>query len=122
MPPHELLGGAGGRELRRDVATGAVQVISTADGGHRLLDDGLEYREQERDSFEITDGDPLSAMVRSDRNFAVGRGPWQTRVRTTSTMSATAGTFQVTNVLDAYEGDRRVFTRTWHAEVPRDCV
>ena len=122
MPPHELLGGAGGRELRRDVATGAVQVISTADGGHRLLDDGLEYREQERDSFEITDGDPLSGMVRCDRTLAVGRGPWQTRVRTTSTMSATAGTFQVTNVLDAYEGDRRVFTKTWHAEVPRDCV
>jgi hypothetical protein len=37
-------------------------------------------------------------------------------------MSATAGSFQVTNALDAYEGDDRVFTRTWNAEVPRDCV
>ena len=25
-------------------------------------------------------------------------------------------------LLDAYEGDRRVFTRTWHAELPRECV
>jgi hypothetical protein len=37
-------------------------------------------------------------------------------------MSATAGAFLVTNVLDAYEGDRRVFSKTWHVDVPRDCV
>jgi hypothetical protein len=37
-------------------------------------------------------------------------------------MSATATAFQVTNVLDAYEGDRRVVAKTWHREVPRDCV
>jgi hypothetical protein len=121
-PPHEPLGGGYGREVRRDVATGTVEVISTADAGHRLLGDGLEYREQERDVFRITDGDPLSAMVRCDRTLTVGRGPWRTAVRTTSTMSATAAAFLVTNVLDAYEGDRRVFTKTWHAEVPRDHV
>jgi hypothetical protein len=122
MPPHEPLGGEGGREVRRDVGTGTVVVISSADGGHRLLDDGLEYREREQDAFRITDGDPLSAVVRSDRTFAVGRGQWQVTVRTASTMSATASAFQVTNVLDAYEGDRRVFTKTWHADVPRDRV
>jgi hypothetical protein len=122
MPPHEPLGGGGGREVRRDVATGTAEVISTADEGHRLLDDGLEYRERERDEFRITDGDPLSAFVRCDRTFAVGRGGWQATIRTTSTMSATGSVFQVTNVLDAYEGDRRVFTKTWHADVPRDFV
>ena len=122
MPPHEPLGGEAGREVQRDVGTGTVVVISSADGGHRLLDDGLEYRERERDAFRIADGDPLSAVVRSDRTFAVGRGQWQVTVRTASTMSATASAFQVTNVLDAYEGDRRVFTKTWHADVPRDRV
>ncbi|HYB85465.1 MAG TPA: CocE/NonD family hydrolase, partial [Streptosporangiaceae bacterium] len=122
IPPHEPLGGEAGREVQRDVGTGTVIVISSADGGHRLLDDGLEYHERERDEFRITDGDPLSAVVRSDRTFAVGRGQWQVTVRTASTMSATASAFQVTNVLDAYEGDRRVFTKTWHADVPRDRV
>jgi uncharacterized protein len=122
MPPHELLGGESGREVRRDVATGTVEIISTGGDAHRLLDDGLEYREQERDVLRITDGEPLSAMIECQRVFAVGRGRWQTTVRTASTMSATASVFQVTNVLDAYEGDRRVFTKTWHSEVPRDCV
>jgi putative CocE/NonD family hydrolase len=121
-PPHELLGGESRRELRRDVATGTAEVITTASSGHRLLDDGLAYREQERDVYRITDGQPLSAIVQCDREFAVSRGDWQVTVKTTSTMSATAAAFAVTNVLDAYEGDRRVFTRTWHAELPRECV
>jgi hypothetical protein len=60
--------------------------------------------------------------VECQRAFSVGRGQWRATVRTVSTMSATARSFQVTNVLDAYEGDARVFTRTWNAEVPRDCV
>jgi hypothetical protein len=61
-------------------------------------------------------------MVRSDRAFSVGRGEWRATIRTASTLSATASIFQVTNVLDAYEGDRRVFTKTWHTEIPRDGV
>jgi putative CocE/NonD family hydrolase len=122
MPPHANLNGESAREVRRDVATGTVQVISTGNGGHRLLDDGLEYCERERDLFQITEGVPLSAKVECERAFSVERGEWRVTVRTASTMSATATTFQVTNVLDAYEGDQRVFARTWHSEVPRDCV
>lgn len=122
MPPHEPFDADAGRETRRDVAAGTVEVISTASSGHRLLGDGLEYREQERDVMRIADGVPLSAMVRCDRAFTVGREHWQVTVKTTSTMSATASTFQVTNVLDAYEAGQRVFTKTWHAELPRDCV
>ncbi len=121
-PQHEPLGGESGREVRRDVATGTVEVINTVDDGHRLLDDGLEYREHERDVYHIVEGDPLSARVECVRAFSVGRAQWRITVRTVSTMSATAGSFQVTNALDAYEGDDRVFTRTWNAEVPRDCV
>jgi uncharacterized protein len=60
--------------------------------------------------------------VECSRAFSVGRADWQVTIRTASTMSATAGAFQVTNVLDAYEGDRRVFTKTWHTDVPRDCA
>ena len=108
--------------MRRDVATGTVEVINTVNDGHRLLDDGLEYREHERDLYHIAEGSPLSARVECERAFSVGRGEWRVTVRTLSTMSATAGTFQVTNLLDAYEGDDRVFTRTWDAEVPRDHV
>ena len=122
MPPHAPLNGAAAREVRRDVATGTTEVIGTTSGGHRLDGDGLEYHEEERDVLRITQGEPLSAAVSCDRTFTVARGPWRATVRTASTMSATERTFQVTNVLDAYEGDCRVFTKTWATEVPRDCV
>jgi putative CocE/NonD family hydrolase len=122
QPPHEPLGGGAAREMRRDAATGTVEVISTSSDGHRLLDDGLEYRERERDVLRIVAGDPLSAMVTCERDFAVGRDDWRVTVRTTSTMSGTATAFGVTNVVDAYEGERRVFTKTWHAKLPRDNV
>ena len=122
MPPHEPLGGESGREVRRDVATGTVEVINTVNDGHRLTGDGLEYTEHERDVYHIVEGAPLSARVECERAFSVGRGEWRVTVRTASTMSATASTFQVTNVLHAYEGDDRVFAKTWDAEVPRDHV
>ncbi len=120
MPAHEELGGAASRELRHDVGSGAAEVISSASGGHRLLDDGLTYLEREEDRMRIVTGQPLSATVRCDREMSVGRGDWQVQVRSTSTMSATATSFLVTNVLEAYEGQDRVFARTWHADIPRD--
>ena len=37
-------------------------------------------------------------------------------------MTSTATEFHVTQRLDAYEGDERVFTRTWELSFPRDLV
>ena len=56
------------------------------------------------------------------RSIAVARGDWRTRVETKSAMTADAERFLVTNSLDAYEGEARVFARTWHFSVPRDLV
>jgi uncharacterized protein len=61
-------------------------------------------------------------MVECERTVTVARGDWRATIRTSSSMSATSAAFLVTNVLDAYEGDRRVFTKTGHADVPREDV
>ncbi len=37
-------------------------------------------------------------------------------------MSADAESFGITSSLDAYEGETRVFARTWHFSTPRDLV
>lgn len=121
-PPHEILDAGHGREIRYDVESGATEVITSGSSGFRLLDDGLEYRDVERDVFRIVDGDPLSASVVCERELGLTRGDWKMTVRTLSTMSSTADVFQVTNVLDGYEGEGRVFTKTWHKELPRDQV
>jgi hypothetical protein len=37
-------------------------------------------------------------------------------------MSATADEFLLTNLVEGYEGDRRVFAKTWRRSIPRDLV
>ena len=37
-------------------------------------------------------------------------------------MTSDATVFRVRNVLDAYEGIARIFTKTWNFSVPRDLV
>ncbi len=107
----------------RDRDTGTIAFVTSArprDHHVRRLDSGLEWSELSRDTFSIKEGEPLSASVKSHQQLLLARGSWQTRVETSSTMSATRDHFLVTNELEAYEGDVRVFTKAWHSTIPRD--
>jgi putative CocE/NonD family hydrolase len=112
------------RTLRRDLATGAHEVAFRWDvGGHRrLADNGAELDDTNVTTYRIVDGDPLSASVRCRCASTLARGAWHTRVETDSRMTATATEFLVTHSLDAYEGDERVYARTWTLAFPRDGV
>jgi putative CocE/NonD family hydrolase len=111
-------------EARHEVGSGEVSIVH--DLGYlqpvRLLDTGTDYVESGRDLYMIVEGQSLSAETRSERSIAISRGQWQTRVETSSTLSATIDSFLVTNLLEAFEGSRRVFAQTWHSTVPRDCI
>ena len=107
--------------LTRDAGSGTYELVTGTRGRHvRILDSGLEYGERGRTIHRVADGDPLSASVRCEQSHMIGRGAWQTRVDTTSTMAATAEEFVVSNELDAYEGDERVFSKVWRTRIPRD--
>ena len=73
-----------------------------------------------RDRFSITEGDPLSVVLRSERTAMLARGDWRIRVETVSTMTGDAEAFHLTNAVEAYEGEARVFTRSWTRRIPRD--
>lgn len=123
-PSHVLLGATDTEERShtRDARRGITRII--AELSHfphtRFLDTGLEYDERSRDVYEIQDDDPTSALAVSERTLSITRGDWRTRVQTRSTLSATPTEFLVTNAVDAYEGERRVFAKTWSREIPRD--
>jgi putative CocE/NonD family hydrolase len=126
-PPleHETLGGLGADRLPLEVRHqgGAVELVTGDRDRHfRLGGSGLEYFERDRNNYRIVEGDPRSAEVRVERHIELSRGEWRTRVQTSSKMSATGEHFLVTDVLDAYEGDERVFTRSWSRAIPRDAV
>jgi hypothetical protein len=98
-------------------------LVDRVEGGLcRLEASGLEFGSTDTNIYTIVEDEPLSAMARCDRMVSLGCDNWQTRVETSSLMSAGAEQFHVTNTLDAYEGNTRVFTRTWHFTVPRDLV
>jgi len=114
-----------GRTTRRhnhDQATGAHELRFEWDvGGHRRIrDSAIEMNDTHVTTYRIVDGDPLSASVRVQCSSALGRGAWRTRIHTDSEMTATAAEFVVKHRLDAYEGDKRICSRSWTLAFPRD--
>ncbi len=111
------------RTVTTDVGSGRTTITNDFDFfGCRRLPDGLEYTETAQDCFSITRGDPLSAEVTCVWEMNVGRGEWKTRIATRSTMTATKQSFLLTNTVDAYEGTKRIFSKTSTKEIPRDLV
>ena len=98
---------------------------------HRLVDDtgevridahGLEVSGIKLTEYRIKDDDPLSAVAEARWTTKVGRGSWRTRTETWTRMTATKDAFLLNATLDAYEGDRRVWSQNWDCAVPRDLV
>ncbi len=122
-PPHEASGYEdGAREIRRDVATDRVDIEGSGTATLKLLGSGLEYRSVARSLHRIFEGQPLSAFNSYEREISIFRDAWRTRVHTVSTMSSTAEEFQLTNLVEGYEGDCRIFAKTWRRSVPRDLI
>jgi hypothetical protein len=110
--------------MERDARTGLVRIVAKTSHwpAVRFLDSGLCYEEEGCDVYQVVLGQPLSARTTSERSITVARGDWRTRIETRSTLSASAEAFLVTNTLEGYERDARVFARSWHRSVPRDGV
>ena len=112
------------RTIRHDPATGTIELEHNEDGveTYRLIDSGIEITWESVDHLSIREEDPLSATVRCERRVALGRGGWQIRVESTSTMTSDATDFYLDDRLEAFEGDERVFEKTWSRSVPRDFI
>ena len=109
------------RILRRDIASGETVIEAIKDRGLIALHDiGLTYSGRGSERYTIKDGDPLSARAENRYAISFERGDWSLRTESETIVSATGDDFLVTAALDAFEGDTRVFTRTWSAKVPRD--
>ena len=109
--------------VQHDVVGNRYQLVDGRDGGCKVIvANGLESESYNSNTYTIVEGDPLSAQVECERMIRVGRGDWQIRIETKSVMTADAELFYVTNMLEAFEGEGRVFARTWYFSVPRDLV
>jgi hypothetical protein len=117
----ELRAGNGIETVTHDLVTGESVFITQEDGGRTLIDHiGLATEHAHKEEFRITDDDPLSARVDIARTRRVERGNWHTRTETRTVMRATAAEFIVDATLDAFDGDTRIVSRTWHVRHKRD--
>jgi hypothetical protein len=105
-----------------DPASGQSSVQMAGSQARRFVDQGLELRATNRTIWSVTEDDPLSASNTVENTWGARRGDWQVRVVTSSSMTADATYFHITNVVEAFEGDTRVRTRTHSARIPRDNV
>ena len=122
-PPERVRTGGGSTTIKKDVVSGQVELRWARNMGVvRLASRGLDLGAKDLDLFTITEGDPLSVVLRSERTASLTRGGWRIRVETVSTMTGDAEAFLVTNAVEAYEGETRVFTRSWTRRIPRDGI
>jgi len=109
--------------IERDIIGGWVRFKIHSDAGRlRYIQTGMETDATQISTYSICEGDPLSAEVSIQYKSEYQRGEWRVRVETDSKMSADAERFFVSNRLDAYEGNTRVFSKAWACAIPRDLV
>ena len=110
------------RTFTYDVTRGRLQMVDRIDDGRNRLSNGIIYDSVITNIFSIMEGKPTSARVQCERQIEISRGDWQTRVETSSVMTSDKDHFYLTNILDAYEGQVRVFTKSWTRKIPREMV
>ena len=112
------------RDLANDKTT--LQVIND-EGLYRIERHNLEIgsRTTERYSYCDDDYQSLAGWTEWKRTFRRrnAHGPdWEVHTITRTLMTSDAETFRIRATLDAFEGDSRVFAKTWDEKVPRDLV
>ncbi|MCG6659699.1 CocE/NonD family hydrolase [Halomonas campisalis] len=107
------------RDLANDQTT--LEVVHD-EGRYRLDDIDLEIaaRVTERYCYAYGSYDSVSGWTEWQRTFQ--RGDWTVHTLTRTLMTSDAETFRIRATLDAWEGETRVFARTWDETIPRDLV
>src|SRR5690606_29030934 len=105
------------RDLAADLST--LEVVKD-EGRYRLDDLDLEITDRTWDNYTFQ-GDDFSSLrgeTRSGRAFA--RGDWQVRTTTRTVLTCDPDNFYIHAELDAWEGDKRVFSENWDRRIGRE--
>ncbi len=111
------------RRAIEDQLSGETHLEEREDSGRfRIEETGLEYELAAVSRLSIRPGDPLSAAGEVSYDMAQGRGGWQVRASTRTTLRANAVEFIVEASLEAFEGEQRLLARDWHVRIPRRLI
>jgi hypothetical protein len=107
------------RDLAKDESR--LEVIND-EGTYRIeaIDLEVETRATESYIFRDDDYDSLRGETRWERRFK--RGGWEVTTNARTLLTSSPTHFQIRAELDAFEGDSRIFSRSWDERIPRDLV
>lgn len=101
--------------------TGALRVVKDLGVVHFPgIDLAVIRRAHEQYSFTADD----FGSIRGETDWILGfeRDEWNVRTTTRTVLTSTATDFMLHAELDAYEGERRVVSKSWSTSIPRDLV
>ncbi|MSP82677.1 MAG: CocE/NonD family hydrolase [Alphaproteobacteria bacterium] len=113
--------GRAAQTVNRDIAAATTTVTVDFDMGRiRIEDLDLEYGSWRREIFRVGWDDPIGARGEVTYKFTYRRGDWDVRTETRTVLTHTPTEFVIHADLDAFEGDRRIFTRSVDRRIVRD--
>jgi uncharacterized protein len=107
------------RDLASDTAT--LEVINDR-GCFRLDEHGLVVRNSTREWYSFQGDDFLSLRGETLGERELKREDWHIRTRTRTVLSSDSENFLLKADLDAYEGDKRIYCKSWDSRIPRDFI
>ncbi|MFP4245859.1 MAG: CocE/NonD family hydrolase [Halochromatium sp.] len=106
-----------------DLGSNRVELNVVNNDAHYRLDDTLlasKRHARERYSYVNNDYATLRGFVEQVREFC--RGDWVVSTVTRTVLTSTETDFVIRATLDAYEGEARIFSKSWDQQVPRNLV
>lgn len=96
--------------------------VKNDDAKYRFEEDGWTIHREvtEEYTYRRNRYDTLRAEVESVRTFE--QGDWRARTVTRTVLTSTRTHFRIQAILDAYEGDARLYSKSWDESVPRDLL
>jgi hypothetical protein len=115
--------------VRHNLATNEVALdVVNNDARVRLDDIGLAYGRNveecwsySNERYETVRGEVVHER-RFERAGVAGEDDWSVRSVTRTVLTSTPTHFLIRATLDAYEGDVRVFEKSWDEAIPRDLI
>ncbi|MFF8395644.1 CocE/NonD family hydrolase [Streptomyces sp. NPDC016172] len=110
-------------DVKRDLIDYRSELDIVKDRGTvRFEDIGLEAGRRAHERYTTVADDFTSVGGETTWTMRFQRDDWDARVVTRTRLTCDETDFFVDATLDAYEADRRVFSRTWNEKVPRDLL
>lgn len=101
--------------------SGQLQVVKDL-GVVRMEEIDLEVTRRADENYSFVGHDVNSVRGETYWTMGFARDDWSVRTTTKTVLTSTATDFHLSAELDAYEGDRRVYSKNWSTTIPRDFI